>query len=88
MERQLLIYLIFIFALSGCQTTDTPTSSIEQKIEKSEKLIETEIQYTNIWDYIVQNSNTENESYLDDMTLEFINKHLKNKDNLKNWIIS
>ena len=86
MERQLLIYLIFIFALSGCQTTDTPTSSIEQKIEKSEKLIETEIQYTNIWDYIVQNSNTENESYLDDMTLEFINKHLKNKDNFDEYL--
>ena len=86
MERQLLIYLIFIFALSGCQTTDTPTSSIEQKIEKSEKLIETEIQYANIWDYIVQNSNTENESYLDDMTLEFINKHLKNKDNFDEYL--
>ena len=86
MERQLLIYLIFIFALSGCQTTDTPTSSIEQKIEKSEKLIETEIQYTNIWDYIVQNSNTENDSYLDDMTLEFINKHLKNKDNFDEYL--
>ena len=86
MERQLLIYLIFIFALSGCQTTDTPTSSIEQKIEKSEKLIETKIQYANIWDYIVQNSNTENESYLDDMTLEFINKHLKNKDNFDEYL--
>jgi membrane-bound lytic murein transglycosylase D len=86
MERQLLICLIFIFALSSCQTTDTPTSSIEQKIEKSEKLIETEIQYTNIWDYIVQNSNTENESYLDDMTLEFINKHLKNKDNFDEYL--
>ena len=86
MERQLLIYLIFIFALSGCQTTDTPTSSIEQKIEISEKSIETEIQYTNIWDYIVQNSNTENESYLDDMTLEFINKHLKNKDNFDEYL--
>ena len=86
MERQLLICLIFIFALSGCQTTDTPTSSIEQKIEKSEKLIETKIQYANIWDYIVQNSNTENESYLDDMTLEFINKHLKNKDNFDEYL--
>ena len=86
MERQLLICLIFIFALSSCQTSGTPTSSIEQKIEKSEKLIETEIQYTNIWDYIVQNSNTENESYLDDMTLEFINKHLKNKDNFDEYL--
>ena len=86
MERQLLICLIFIFALSSCQTTDTPTSSIEKKIEKSEKLIETEIQYTNIWDYIVQNSNTENELYLDDVTLEFINKHLKNKDNFNEFL--
>ena len=86
MERQLLICLIFIFALSSCQTTDTPTSSIEQKIEKSEKLIETEIQYTNIWEYIVQNSNTENELYLDDVTLEFINKHLKNKDNFDEFL--
>ena len=86
MERQLLIYLIFIFALSGCQTTDTPTSSIEQKIEKSEKLIETEIQYTNIWDYIVKNSDTHKETYLDDVTLEFINKHLKNKDNFDEYL--
>ena len=86
MERQLLICLIFIFALSSCQTSGTPTSSIEQKIEISEKSIETEIQYTNIWDYIVQNSNTENESYLDDMTLEFINKHLKNKDNFDEYL--
>ena len=86
MERQLLICLIFIFALSSCQTTDTPTSSIEQKIEKSEKLIETEIQYTNIWEYIAQNSNTENELYLDDVTLEFINKHLKNKDNFDEFL--
>ena len=86
MERQLLICLIFIFALSSCQTTDTPTSSIEQKIEESEKLIEAEIQYTNIWDYIVQNSNTENELYLDDVTLEFINKHLKNKDNFDEYL--
>ena len=86
MERQLLICLIFIFALSSCQTTDTPTSSIEQKIEESEKLIEAEIQYTNIWDYIVQNSNTENELYLDDVTIEFINKHLKNKDNFDEYL--
>ena len=86
MERQLLICLIFIFALSSCQTTDTPTSSIEKKIEKSEKLIETEIQYTNIWEYIAQNSNTENELYLDDVTLEFINKHLKNKDNFDEFL--
>ena len=86
MERQLLICLVFIFALSSCQTIDTPTSSIEQKIEKSEKLIETEIQYTNIWDYIVQNSNTENDLYLDDVTLEFINKHLKNKDNFDEFL--
>jgi membrane-bound lytic murein transglycosylase D len=86
MERQLLICLIFIFALSSCQTTDTPASSIEQKIEKSEKLIETEIQYTNIWEYIAQNSNTENELYLDDVTLEFINKHLKNKDNFDEFL--
>ena len=86
MERQLLISLVFIFSLSSCQTIDTPTSSIEQKIEKSEKLIETEIQYTNIWDYIVQNSNTENDLYLDDVTLEFINKHLKNKDNFDEFL--
>jgi membrane-bound lytic murein transglycosylase D len=86
MERQILICLVFIFALSSCQTIDTPTSSIEQKIEKSEKLIETEIQYTNIWDYIVQNSNTENDLYLDDVTLEFINKHLKNKDNFDEFL--
>ena len=61
MERQLLISLIFIFALSGCQTTTPPTSTIEQKIEINKKSIETEIQYTNIWDYIIKNSNNEKE---------------------------
>ena len=86
MERQLLICLIFIFALSSCQTSGTPTSSIEQKIEISEKSIETEIQYTNIWDYIVKNSDTHKETYLDDVTLEFINKHLKNKDNFDEYL--
>ena len=86
MERQLLICLIFIFALSSCQTSRTPTSSIEQKIEISEKSIETEIQYTNIWDYIVKNSDTHKETYLDDVTLEFINKHLKNKDNFDEYL--
>ena len=86
MERQLLISLIFIFALSGCQTTTPPTSTIEQKIEINKKSIETEIQYTNIWDYIVKNSNTEKESYIDDVTLEFINKHLKNKDNFNEYL--
>ena len=86
MERQLLICLIFIFALSSCQTSGTPTSSIEQKIEISEKSIETEIQYTNIWDYIVKNSDTHKETYLDDVTLEFINKHLKNRDNFDEYL--
>ena len=46
MERQLLISLIFIFALSGCQTITAPTLTIEQKIEISEESIQTEIQYT------------------------------------------
>ena len=86
MERQPLICLIFIFALSSCQTSGIPTSSIEQKIEISEKSIETEIQYTNIWDYIVKNSDTHKETYLDDVTLEFINKHLKNKDNFDEYL--
>jgi membrane-bound lytic murein transglycosylase D len=86
MERQLLISLIFIFALSGCQTITAPTATIEQKIAISEEPLEPEIQYTNIWDYIVQNSNTENESYLDDVTLEFINKHLNNKDNFDEFL--
>ena len=80
MERQLLISLIFIFALSGCQTITAPTLTIEQKIEISEESIQTEIQYTNIWDYIVKNSNTEKELHIDNVTLEFIDKHLKNKD--------
>ena len=86
MERQLLICLIFIFALNGCQTSGTPSSSIEQKIEISEKSIDTEIQYANIWDYIVKNSDTDKETYLDDVTLEFINKHLKNKDNFNEYL--
>ena len=86
MERQLLISLMFIFALSGCQTITAPTATIEQKIAISEDPLEPETQYTNIWDYIVQNSNTENESYLDDVTLEFINKHLNNKDNFDKYL--
>ena len=86
MERQLLISLIFIFALSGCQTTPVPTQTIEQKIEITEKSIETEIQYTNIWDYIVKNSDTYKETYLDDVTLKFINKHLKNKDTFNQYL--
>ncbi|MEL0116011.1 MAG: hypothetical protein VW894_06840, partial [Gammaproteobacteria bacterium] len=86
MERQLLITLIFIFALSSCQTTPIPTPTIEQKIEITEKSIETEIQYTNIWDYIVKNSDTYKETYLDDVTLKFINKHLKNKDSFNQYL--
>ena len=86
MERQLLISLIFIFALSSCETTPIPTPTIEQKIEITEKSVETEIQYTNIWDYIVKNSDTHKETYLDDVTLEFINKHLKNKDNFDEYL--
>ena len=86
MERQLLISLIFIFALGSCQTITPPTPTIEQQIEISENPLEPKTQYTNIWDYIEQNSNTENESYLDDVTLEFINKHLKNKDNFDEFL--
>ena len=86
MERQLLISLIFIFALSSCQTTPIPTPTIEQKIEITEKSIETEIQYTSIWDYIVKNSDTYKETYLDDVTLKFINKHLKNKDSFNQYL--
>jgi membrane-bound lytic murein transglycosylase D len=86
MERQLLISLIFIFALCGCQTITAPISTIEQKIEISEKSIEPKIQYTNIWDYIVKNSNTEKELHIDGVTLEFINKHLKNKDNFDEYL--
>ena len=86
MERQLLISLIFIFALSSCQTTTTPKSTIQQKIEINKKSIETEIQYTNIWDYIIKNSNNEKELLIDDVTLEFINKHLQNKDNFHKYL--
>ena len=86
MERQLLISLIFIFALSSCQTTTTPKSTIQQKIEIGEKSIGTEIQYTNIWDYIIKNSNDEKELLIDDVTLEFINKHLQNKDNFHKYL--
>ena len=86
MERQLLISLIFIFALSSCQTITAPTLTIEQKIEISEKSIQTEIQYTNIWDYIAKNSNTEKELHIDNVTLEFIDKHLKNKDNFDEYL--
>ena len=86
MERQLLISLIFIFALSSCQTTTPTKSTVEQKIEIGEKSIETEIQYTNIWDYIIKNSNDEKELLIDDVTLEFINKHLQNKDNFHKYL--
>ena len=37
MERQLLISLIFIFALSSCQTTTASKSTIQQKIEINKK---------------------------------------------------
>ena len=86
MERQLLISLIFIFALSSCETTPIPTPTIEQKIEITEKSVETEIKYTNIWDYLVKNSDSYKETYLNDMTLEFINKHLKNKDSFNKYL--
>jgi hypothetical protein len=86
MERQLLISLFFIFTLSSCQTTATSTSLVEQKIEVNKESIKTEIQYDNIWDYILKNSNTQKESYLDDVTIEFINKHIKNKDNFNQYL--
>ena len=85
MERQLLISLIFIFALSSCQTTTSPKSTIQQKIEIDEKSIETEIQYTNIWDYIIKNSNDEKELLIDDVTLECINKHLQNNHSVDEY---
>ena len=77
MERRfLIISLLFLFQLSGCQSIPVVINNFDVK-EITKPVDEPTQIAENVWDYMVINSDYNYDVYLDKKTLYYINNHIK-----------
>ena len=86
MERRfLIISLFFLFQLSSCQSNSTVTNNfaLEEITKPTEEL--TPIA-DNVWDYMIINSNYDDDINLDEKTLNYINNHIKDVEKFNKFL--
>ena len=86
MERRfLIISLFFLFQLSSCQSNSTVTNNfaleeITIPIEEQAPIAD------NVWDYMIINSNYDDDINLDEKTLNYINNHIKDVEKFNKFL--
>jgi membrane-bound lytic murein transglycosylase D len=98
MERQLLIiFVFFLFGISGCQSNLKITNNFDDRCNtnssKSEciqdvvPLIEdTKPIPANVWEYMILNNNYDQNINLDEKTQSYINNHIKDVDKFNEFL--
>ena len=98
MERQFLISLLLLFLIVGCETT--PVLTIKNNSEcitaysdneciknSEESLVVFKPLPSNVWEYMIFNSDYEKDFILDQKTLSYINRHIQDLEKFNDYLI-
>jgi len=97
MERQFLISLLLLFLIVGCETTPVITiknnsecittySDNECITSSEESLVVFKPLPSDVWEYMIFNSNYEKDFILDQKTLSYINRHIQDLEKFNDYL--
>ena len=97
MERQFLIFLFLLFLIVGCETTPVLTiknnsecittySDNECITSSEESLVVFKPLPSDVWEYMIFNSDYEKDFILDQKTLSYINRHIQDLEKFNDYL--
>jgi membrane-bound lytic murein transglycosylase D len=92
MERQLLKIYVVLISLVGCQQVeiiqDYENNKLVQSVEINNDLqVEnTVITYENIWSYLLNKNPKNDEAYINERILFYMNRHLRDADKFEEYL--